>query len=315
MAIDNTNVLQTSVSAFFEGMIQPSDSYTRIFDMRSDDVASLRLAALTGIPDPSTWDGAEDLTKATLDSTGAVTMSYQGYGVQVRIGKLQARDIPGVVEMASRKLGRSVASKRAALAWAHLETAFTAGDSAIADGKALCASDHTTVLGGGNVRSNLAADSILDRSAFLAMLKQAREAVNYQNQINDWADAPKFLVVPPELETAALEIVGSPFSMNAATEVGTANNTFKPASVQGEINTAGRYNTTVLVSPYLATASDYFLICDPSVENPLTYWTRSEPDFRVDVDSDSGAVKLSVDWASATQSGPQPDGIIGCNKS
>ena len=312
MAITSSNVIQTSVSAYFEGVLQPSDSYTRIFNMRSDDVGSLRLAALTGIPDPGTWDGSADLTTATLDSTGAVTMSYQGYGVQVRIGKLQAKDIPGVVEMASRKLGRSVASKRAALAWAHLETAFTAGGSAIADTKALCASDHTMTSG---TRSNLAADSALDRSAFLAMIKQAREWQNFQQQVNDWADAPKFLVVPPELETAALEIVGSPFSMNAATEVGTASNTFKPANAQGEVNTAGRYNTTVIVSPYIADANDYFLICDPSVENPLTYWDRSAPDFRVDVDQDNGAIKLSVDWASATQSGPQPDGIIGCNKS
>ena len=137
MAIDNSNVLQISVSAYMEGLCSPSDSYTKFFDMRQDDVASLRLAALTGIGDPGTWDGSSDLTTTTLDSTGAVTMSYQGYGVQVRIGKLQARDIPGVVAMASRKLGRSVASKRAALAWAHLETSFTAGGSAIADGKAL----------------------------------------------------------------------------------------------------------------------------------------------------------------------------------
>jgi hypothetical protein len=312
MAISNSNVLQTSVSSFFEGMVQPSDSFTRIFDMRSDNVASLRLAALTGIPDPGTWDGSSDLTTGTLDSTGAVTMSYQGYGIQIRIGKLQASDIPGVVAMASRKLGRSVASKRAALAWAHLETAFTAGASAIADTKALCASDHTMTSG---TRSNVAADSVLDRTAFLAMIKQAREWQNYQTQVSDWADAPKFLVVPPELETAALEIVGSPFSMNAAGSVGTPNNLYSPPSVQGEINTAGRYNTTVLVSPYIADANDYFLVCDPSVENPLTYWDRSAPDFRVDVDSDSGAIKLSVDWASATQSGPQPDGIIGCNKS
>ena len=312
MAITTSNVLQTSVSAFFEGMIQPSDSYTRIFNMRSDDVASLRLAALTGIPDPGTWDGSADLDTATLDSTGAVTLSYQGYGVQVRIGKLQAKDIPGVVEMASRKLGRSVASKRAALAWAHLETAFTASASAIADTKALCANDHTTATG---TRSNLAADSALDRSAFLAMIKQAREWVNFQDQVNDWADAPKYLVVPPELETKALEIVGSPFSMNAAVEAGSANNTFKPPSVQGEVNTAGRYNTQVIVSPYIADANDYFLVCDPSVEQPLTYWDRCPVDYRVDIDSDSGAVKLSVDWAAATQSGPQPDGIIGCNKS
>ncbi len=313
MAIDNSNVLQISVSSFFEGMIQPSDSYTRIFDMRDDDVASLRLAALTGIPDPGTWDGSADLTTASLDSTGAVTMSYQGYGVQVRIGKLQAKDIPGVVAMASRKLGRSVASKRAALAWAHLETAFTAGGSAIADTKALCANDHTTS-DGVTTRSNLAADTNLDRTAFLAMIQQAREAITFNKQKADWGDAPKFLVVGPALETAALEIVGSPFSMSAPSAVGTPADTYTPASVQGEVNTAGRYNTTVIVSPYLDT-NDYFLIADPSVEAPLTYWTRSPVDYRVDVDQDNGAIKLSVDWASATQSGPQPDGIIGCNKS
>ena len=312
MPISNENVLQISVSSFWEGLCSPSDSYTKIFNMREDDVASLRLAALTGIPDPGTWDGTSDLSTATLDSTGAVTMSYQGYGVQVRIGKLQARDIPGVVAMASQKLGRAVASKRAALAWAHLETAFTAGGSAIADGKALCANDHTMT---SSTRSNLAADSALDRSAFLTIIGQMRNWQNYQTQKYDLGDAKKYLVVPPDLETAALEIVGSPFSMNAAVEAGSASDTFKPPSVQGETNTAGRYNCEVIVSPYLSDTSDYFVICDPSVESPLTFWDRAKPDMHVDIDSDSGAIKISTDWASATQSGPQPDGIFGCNKS
>jgi phage major head subunit gpT-like protein len=316
MAMDNTNVKQIAVSSFMEGVVQPSDSWTQIFDVRQDDVASLRLAALTGIPDPGTWDGASDLTTASLDSTGAVTMSYQGYGVQVRIGKYDAAgDVPGIVAMAARKLGRSVASKRAALAWAHLETAFTAGGSAIADGKALCASDHTTASG---TRSNLAADSALDRSAFLAMLKQGfRSWVNYQDQPYDLADAPKFLVVPPDLEETALQIVGSPFALTSITRAvgGDSDTSTAAAPSQGEINTAGRYNTQVIVSPYLADTNNYYLICDPSIESPLTYWDRSPADFRVDIDQDNGAVKLSVDWASATQSGPQPDGIIGCNKS
>ena len=39
MAIDNSNVLQISVSAYMEGLCSPSDSYTKFFDMRQDDVA------------------------------------------------------------------------------------------------------------------------------------------------------------------------------------------------------------------------------------------------------------------------------------
>ena len=90
---------------------------------------------------------------------------------------------------------------------------------------------------------------------------------------------------------------------------------YAPASVQGEANTAGRYNTQVIVGSHLADENDYWVAVDPSVEAPLTFWDRAQPDFRVDIDQDNGSIKLSVDWACATQSGPQPDGIFGCNKS
>lgn len=306
MAITTSNVLQTAVQSFFEGMVQPSDSWTKIYNVDKTDAAALRLAALTGIPDPGTWDGSADLPTASLDSTGAVTMAYQAYGVQVRIPSLTARDLPSAVSQASNKLGRSVASKMASLAWAHLETAFTAGGSAIADGKALCANDHTTATG---TRSNLAADSALDRSAVEAMITQCRTWTNFQDQVYDWAQVPKFLVVPPALETAALQAVGSPFALTTVTTSG--------APSQGEINTlsTGRYAITVVCASWLTDANDYFLIADPSFESPLTFWSRAMPSFNASTDSDSQAIKLNVTWASATASGPQPDGIIGCDKS
>ena len=305
MAITTSNVLQTAVSSYFSGLVQPSDSWSKIYNVDRSDVPSRRLAALTGIPDPGAWDGAADLPTTTLDSTGAVTMSYQAYGVQVRLPYLAANgDIPGVVEMASRKLGRSVASKRAALAWAHLETSFTAGPTAIADGLALCSAVHTTA--GAATRSNLAANTALDRSAFLAMIGQMRRWVNFQGQTYDLADAKKYLVVPPELETAARQIVGSPFALTTPVTSG--------GPAQGEINTAGGFNTEVIVSSYLADTNDYWLICDPAVESPLHWWDRAMPAFDVYLDQDSKAVKLNASWACATASGPQPDGIIGCNK-
>jgi len=312
MALTTSNVKQIAVSNFYEGLCSPSDSWRSIFRYSTENVASLRIAALTGIPDPGAWTVSGDLPTATLDSTGAVTMAYSSYGVQVRISKLDAGgDVPGIVAMASAKLGRAVASKRAALAWAHLATAFTAGGTAIADTKALCATDHPTI---GTDRSN-ALTTALDRSAFLSAIAVLRGWRNYQNQQYDLADAPKVLVVPPELEITAKQIIGSPFAMNSAVEAGSASGVFKPPDAQGEANFAGSYSTRVVVSPYLSDASDWFVCVDPSVEAPLTFWDRSVPSFSGNVDEDSQAVKLNADWSSATASGPQPDGIVGSSVS
>ena len=302
MALSTSNVKAIAVRSFFEGMLQADDSViTKVMTYHNEDVASLRIAALTGIPDPGTWASGADLTTATIDSTGANTMAYDAYGVSVEMNPFDIRDIPGLVEKAAMKLGRSVTSKRANLAFANIAAVFT---DTVADGQGVCSTAHTMTSG---TRSNRGS-SALDISSFQAAITAIRGWQNYQTQVMDWGDQPKFLIIPPALEQTARQILGSPFTLTTVTTSG--------APAQGLINTSGAYNTTLVINPYASDANDWILCADPSFGNPLNFWDRAAVDFKVIVeDQDSLKTKLRVTWASKAQSGPQPDGIWGASVS
>ena len=267
------------------------------------DAAALRLAALTGIGDPGTWSG--DLDVVNVDSTGANTMAYDAYGVSVEMNPFDIRDIPGLVEKAAMKLGRSVTSKRANLAFANIAAVFT---DTIADGQGCVSTAHTTAAG--TERSNRGSTA-LDISSFQTAITAIRGWENYQNQVMDWGDQPKFLIIPPALEQTARQILGSPFTLTTVIGAEAAG---YGAPSQGLINTSGLYNTTLVINPYASDVSDWVLCADPSFGNPLNFWDRAAVDFKVVVeDQDSMKTKLRVTWASKAQSGPQPDGIWGAS--
>ena len=306
-SLSTSNVKAIAVRSFFEGMLQADDSViTRVMTYHNEDVASLRLAALTGIPDPGAWASGDDLTVATVSSTGANTMDYSAYGVSVELNPMDLRDVPNLLGKAAMKLGRSVTSKRANLAFSNIAAVFV---DATADGASVCATDHTMTSG---TRSNRGSTA-LDISAFQTAITAIRGWKNYQTQVMDWADQPKFLIVPPQLEQTARQILGSPFTLTSAVwnDVG-SEATASPAGSQGLINTSGLYNTTLVINPYASDADDWILCADPSFGNPLNFWDRAQVKFEAIVnDQDSLKTKLRVTWASVAQSGPQPDGIWG----
>jgi len=293
MAISTSNLIHTTVQRFLEGQSLVKDDWRKVFIEDKTDDGSLRRASVESVPMPATWDGDADVSavSGTPDSTGATTLSYQAYCQIVDVGKYVAKDVPGIVGMLAQAQGMGVASRYATTAWALFGNAFAS--ETVADTKALCATDHTTT---STTRSNKVTTA-LDRAALDTVRQMAREWANFSDEIMDLADYDACLVVPAELEATARQILGSSVT-----------------SGQMQANQWAGYPITLVVSPYLTDANDWFYVLEPKYGaslNPLIFWERSAPSYQVITDQDNLKTRLIVDFACVADAGPEPTGIFG----
>lgn len=302
MALTTSNVKLTAVESFFEGLAVVSDNWRSFMDFRTDNVPALRLAAMTGLGNFSSWDGTSDLGVQSIDRPGhdGVTLSYSQYGYQCRISKADVADVPGIVGEAAKKVGVSLANTYANLAYTRLNLGF-GGGSTMGSGNQMFSPTQTTTSG---TRSNHTS-SALDRSAFMSAIQNYRSWVNYQDQPYDLTAGGFCLVVPPALEETAKQIVRSPFALTTVASAG--------APAQGETNIAGDYGTEVIVSPHLTDSNNWFLMS--KLERTIKVWERFAPSIATTIDEDNRMVKISVDFALATGVNSQPDGAYGAEVS
>lgn len=287
-----TNVKTTAVRSFFEGISLINDDYRLFTNLHREDAGALQIAALTGIDTIDTWDGSDDLAPKSISSPGTngLSLSYQGYGVSVNLPRYDIMDVPGIVEKTSRKLGQAVGYKYQQLAFASVSASFT---DAIVDGKVLCSGSHTTASGG--TRTNNIS-SALDRAALANAIQVMREFPNFQGQYTNYADMPLVLIVPPALEQTAIQILDSQL-----------------ASDQMQVNMFAGRPISLVVSPLLSDANDWFLCTRMTEESPYQMWERSAPMYTITTDQDNRKLKIAVDFALATGLGPQPDGVVGAD--
>ena len=147
-----------------------------------------------------------------------------------------------------------------------LDNAFTSGTGS--DGKVMCASDHdliNSVSTGDN-----ALTAVLDSDGLEEALILARRITDESNQFVDVVFDT--LVVPPELEVAALQLSQS---QKVPENGDNANNIFR-----------GRYN--VVVNQYLSSTTAWFLVASGNSNEmkPRFYW-RVKPMFRDKLDTHS----------------------------
>ncbi len=288
-----TNVKTTAVRSFFEGINLINDDYRLFTNYHQENAGKLQIAALTGIGNIPDWDGSADITPASISSPGTngLSLSYQGYGVNVKLPKYDIMDVPGIVEKTSRKLGQAVGYKYQQLAFASVAASFT---TTIVDGENLCSANHK--IESGSVRSvgGNALSTALDRSALAAALSAMRLFPNFQGQFTNFADLPLVLIVPPALEETAIEVLGSSLS-----------------GADNQINMFAGRRISLVVSPLLSDTDDWFLCTGVTEESPYQLWERSAPMYTIREDQDNRQLKIAVDFALATGLGPQPDGVVG----
>lgn len=286
-----TEVKQTFVRPFFEGLTMPDNSWQNGFDVWTDDVAAVKLASLSGVGNVPVWNGADDITTADVNDRYNNTLTYTKYALQVRINKYDARDVPRIVPDAATKLGVSIANTYASIAATILEDTFDATTTA-GDGVALCSDSHPTASGAS--RDNKMT-SAFDRTAYMAAVNLAALWVNYQNQEEDWSNDPVVLYGSPQDTTfreVAHEVFASQFS-----------------SSQMQSNAAAMYAPETVIWSKLTDSTRWWILS--KIRKPLVFWYRSAAETNTTIDEDNRNIKITTDFAIGTVAKPDPVGIIG----
>jgi hypothetical protein len=296
MAFSTSNIKATAVQTFMEGLLTDNNDWAQIFNLMNQDVASIRLAGIQASPNIPTWNGTASVTPDTPAEDLTNTLTYQAYAQQCRLSKFDIKDNPDLVSLVSNKMARSVNSTMRNLAYTKLAGAF---GGTLSDGNPLCSGSGRTDSAGDTRVNKLT--SALTQTSFEDAIEALRKFKTAKAQANDVVDmGALYLVVPPELEVLARQIVGSDFHGGAHTAA-----TFNRLNV-----TKGR--ATVLVSNQLTDANDWFLVSEPPI-SPLVFWTRSTPEYTAVVDQDNQYLKLTTIFAAVADFRPDPTGILGCS--
>ena len=286
-----SEVKQTLVEPFMEGLSMPSEGWRQCFEVRTDDAASVKLASMSGVGAIPVWDGSSDLDTADVNDRFSSTISYTKYALQVRVNKYDQKDVPGLLEGAVRKLGVAIANTYGTIGADRLNDIFDVTSTA-GDGVALISDSHT--LASGANRDNKLT-SAFDRTALMAALNLASLWKSYHGQEEDWSEDGMVLFGSP-LDTTFRE---------------TANEVLRStvSSDQMQVNSALGYDITPMVWAKLDDSTRWGIISKS--RTPLIYWIRSGAEQSIAVDEDNLGTKISVDFAIGTQVRPDPVGIIG----
>ena len=294
MAFSTSNIKATAVQTFMEGLLTDNNDWAQIFNLMNQDVASIRLAGIKASPNIPTWNGTADVTTDTPSEDLTTTLQFQAYAQQCKISKFDIKDNPELVSLVSTKMARSVNSTMRNLAYTRLAAAFS---TQLSDGSDVCSTGGRTDSDGANRVNQLT--TALSQSSFEDAIEALRKFKTANAQANDVVDMGRlFLVVPPELEVLARQIVGSEYHGGDST-----------AATHLRINVM-RGRAGVLVSNQLVDANDWFIVSEAPI-SPLVFWTRSAPEYTAVIDQDNQYLKLTTIFAAVADWRPDPTGIMG----
>jgi hypothetical protein len=266
--------------AFFNGIgdatkaIQQMEKVVRV---DRDDVASLKKAAMQGITTVQAWDGVSDPTGGTLASVSSSyqqSVNYSMFMLNVRLPSHDVMDIPNLVSESARKLGFAVSNSVVGQGWGQVVKAWTHDG---ADGKPPIDAAHP--ISGGTFDNK--ETTTLDAAALADALTRLRRFKDLEGETYDTALGEIALVVPPELEKTALELVAPAFSGSDLSA-----------------NFFAAYNIQVVSSPYLTDQNDWCLI--PVNSTPIRLWLRESPIVTQYTDPATNTLNLRVQCAMAS---------------
>lgn len=209
------------------------------------------------------------------------TYTHAQYGLGFRASRVLVDDDRySLIKKMATDLGRSAKESVELLAASTFNNAFS-GSYLGPDGKALCATDHPLVKSGGTQTNAAAAAADLSVTSLQLALTAFRKQVDSSGR--KIRLAPSTLVVPPDLEFTAAEILGGPMRSD------TTNNTINAFRQRDGF---GAFRN-VMVYEYLTSTTNWFVMADPGETEIRFYW-REKPEPIHDVDFDTRSIKTAM---------------------
>ena len=242
--------------------------FNKIFNVRDQEKLVITDAKMAGFGGLETISEGGPVTykSAITPVTRSYNVTKRGLGYKIT-EKFRDFELYGQVALFERDLMEVSADDIDNFAFAVLNNATGTGISAGFDGLALASTAHTR-LDGGATQSNYA-----NAALSVATLQAARTQFN--KYVNDRGRPirirPVMLVIPPDLENTADEILDSQLKPD------TANNT---------INVITRYGLGKHVSRYLTSTTFWGLLGDSHDLN-FFWWKRPQSASEVDFDTDT----------------------------
>ncbi len=211
----------------------------------------------------------------------AKTYTHSQYGLGFRISKVMTDDDRfSIITKMAGELGRS-AKETIELAVASVFNNGFSGSFLGPDGVALFSTAHPLVKSGGTQTNTLAVAADLDIASIELALTDFRRMKDPSGK--KIRVKPTMLIVPPEGEFAASEI------MNATMRADTANNT--PNAFKNRVGMPSFSN--MMVWDYLTDPDAWFIMADKEDQELRFYW-RERPGTVHAVDFDTRAIKTAM---------------------
>lgn len=282
-------LLRAGITEVFMQTFRKPSFYERIFNVRNSQQEYEEFLSIVGLPNLIEWnsDGGELPMVKAIQGTRVVFV-HRDYGYMWSLSKrlLRGNQYLNLSAELTRSAAQSAQYTVEALATAVIASGFTVNG---ADGVPLFSTDHP-LMNGSTYSNRIGA--ALSKASLQDAITRFRRAVNHRGQ--PITIEPRYLIVPPELEFTAKELINSSVVVAQSNTSGYSTNYTNVLQGIAE----------VVVNPYLIDTNDWFLFADKSDHKLMLFWREkpnitTERDFRTQGISSAINMALSVgyvDW-------------------
>ena len=258
---------------------QIDKQYTKIFNIATSKKQFETMLGITGfglVPEKPETEGIRYDDPIQGFSVRYVHLTY-GLGYQITKEAVADDQYKMLGKTMANQLGKSAAVTKEILAASILNNGFTIANGP--DGLTLFNTAHT-LTGGGSYGNRPGVAAALNATNLQAALIQFRRQVDDRGK--QLMIKPKYLIVPPELEYIAYELINSTLVAGG--------NTNNVNSLKGCLE--------IIVLDYLTSATAWFIGGEKD-DHGLTWYDRQDLEMEDTTDFDTGNAKYKATWRSS----------------